>query len=227
MNIFVCGDSFMSADVHRPGTHFSELLSKQGHIVTNLARGGISNIGIAFQLETAAKLKPDMVLFSSTGSDRIDIVVKNKKFVPHQGLKNFIYPYKSDLSTSSQYVGNINSAILSDVIPAFLNPRPDLPTELSDPTRAELIKQYLALFYDAEFKKVLDTWILGFWEYKLNENQIPFIHLKAGGKIGQHMYEYVNKNQDKVSQCVYHTDERTQVLMAQELATEISRVKIL
>lgn len=225
MNIFVCGDSFMSADVHRPGTHFSELLAKQGHTVTNLARGGISNTGIAFQLETAAKLKPDVVLFSSTGHDRIDIVVNNKKFAPHRGLKNFIYPYKSDSSTSSQYVGNVDSAILSDVIPAFLNPRPDLPTELSDPARAELVKQYLALFHDAEFKKVLDTWILGFWEYKLKEKQIPFMHLKAGGTIGQYIYEYVNKNPNKINQCVYHTDEHTQVLMAQELATELSRLE--
>ena len=225
MNIVVCGDSFMSADVHLPGTHFSELLSKHGHVVTNLARGGMSNVGIAFQLEAATKLHPDLIVFSSTGHDRIDIVINNKKFSPHKGLKNFIYPYESDSSTGSQYVGDINSAILSDVIPAFLEPRSDLPTELDDPKRPELVKQYLACFHDAEFKKVLDSWILGFWEYKLAEEQIPFIHLRAGGMVGQAMYNYVNKNPDKIAQCVYHTDEQTQVLMAEELIITIERLE--
>ena len=46
MKLVVCGDSFMSADVHRPETHFSELLENHGHSVINLARGGMSNTGI-------------------------------------------------------------------------------------------------------------------------------------------------------------------------------------
>lgn len=225
MNIVVCGDSFMSADVHRPGTHFSELLSEHGHVVTNLARGGMSNVGIAFQIEAATNLNPDLILFSSTSPDRIDVIINNRKFFSHKGLKNFIYPYKSDSSTGSQFVGDINAAILSDVIPAFLEPRPDLPTELGDPNRPELVKQYLALFHDTEFKKVLDSWILGFWEYRLNEKQIPFIHLRPGGIVGQAMYNYVNKNPDKITQCVYHTDKHTQIMMAQDIINTIEKLK--
>jgi hypothetical protein len=216
----------MSAATHRPGTHFSELLIAHGHSVTNLARGGISNIGIAFQLETAIQLSPDAIIFSSTSSDRIDVVVKNRKFNPTQGLKNFVYPYTCDLSTGSQYVGGLNSAVLSDVIHAFLYPRPDLPIELHDADRAKLVKQYLALFHNAEFKKILDSWILGYWKYKLKEQQIPFIHLCDTGPIGQHMYDYVKKHPGKINQCVYHTDEHTQILMAEEIATELLRLKI-
>jgi hypothetical protein len=226
MNLVICGDSFMSADIHLPGTHFSELLTARGHSVTNLARGGISNTGIAFQLETAVQLKPDVVIFSSTSSDRIDIVVKNRKFDPGLGLKNFIYPYKSDSSTNSEYVGKLNAPILSDVIPAFLFPRSDLPAELQDPDRAELVKQYLSLLHDDQFKKVLDTWILGFWKYKLTEKQLPFIHLYKGGDLGQSMYEYASENPDKVRQSTYHTDAYTQVLMASELNSELEFVNL-
>jgi hypothetical protein len=227
MKLVICGDSFMSADTGRPGTHFSELLTAHGHSVTNLARGGISNVGIAFQLETAVNLKPDMIIFSSTGSDRIDIVVKNRKFNPSLGLKNFIYPYKSDSSTGSEYVGGLNASVLSDVIPAFLSPRPDLPVELNDPNRIESIKQYLALYHDDNFKKVTDNWIIGYWKYKLIEKQIPFIHLYPGSKLGKSMYNYTLQNPNKINQCVYHTDEHTQILMAAELHNELERLATL
>ena len=227
MNLVICGDSFMSADTSRPNTHFSELLTTHGHSVVNLARGGISNIGIAFQLETAVQLKPDVIIFSSTGQDRVDIVVKNRKFNWRLGLKNFVYPYKSDLSASSQYVGNLNAPILSDVITAFLSPRPDLPIELNDPDRIESIKQYLSLYHDNDFKKITDDWIIGYWKYKLIEKHIPFIHLYPGSKLGQSMYQYVHHNPDKISQCVYHTDKQTQTLMAIELNNELERLAIL
>jgi len=227
MNLVICGDSFMSADTHRPGTHFSELLTAYGHSVTNLARGGMSNIGIAFQLETSIQLNADAVIFSSTSSDRIDVVVKNKKFDPTQGLKNFVYPYSADSSTISQHVGNLNAPIFSDTINTFLFPRPDLPTELQDPNRAELVKQYLSLLHDSKFKKVLDSWILGFWKYKLIEKKLPFIHLHEGGLLGQSMYEYVKQNPDKITQSVYHTDEHTQTIMASELINELERVAAL
>jgi hypothetical protein len=224
MKLIVCGDSFMSADVNRPNTHFSELLNEHGFTVINLARGGISNTGIAFQLETASRLKPNAIVFSSTSNDRIDLVMKDKKFNPLKGLKNFIYPYKSDSSTGSEYVGGLDSSVLSDVIPAFLFPRPDLPVELHDPKRSEIVKQYLSLFHDVDFKKILDTWIIDYWKYRLTEIQIPFIHLYKGAKLGQSMYAYVDKNPDKVTQCVYHTDELTQILMANELNIELKRL---
>jgi hypothetical protein len=224
MKLIICGDSFMSADTGQPNTHFSELLTTYGHSVTNLARGGMSNIGIAFQIKTAVQLLPDMIIFSSTGSDRIDIVVKNKRFNPMLGLKNFIYPYKSDSSTGSQYVGNLNAPILSDVIPAFLSPRPDLPIELNDSNRIESIKQYLSFFHDYNFKQITDDWIIGYWKYKLIEKQIPFIHLYPGSKLGQSMYDYVKRNPDKKMNSVYHTDVQTQNLMALELQNELERL---
>jgi hypothetical protein len=222
MKLIVCGDSFMSADTFLPNTHFSEILKTYGYNVTNLARGGISNTGIAFQLEKALTLKPDAIVFSSTSSERIDLVIKD--FDSSKGLKNFIYPYVCDSSTGSEHVGGLDAAILSDVIVAFLTSRPDLPIELQNVVDSDFIKQYISLFHDANFKKILDTWLIGYWKYKLTENQIPFVHLYNDGPVGQHMYCYVRQNPTLVNQCVYHTDQHTQKLMAEELNVELKRL---
>lgn len=224
MNLVICGDSFMSADTEKPGTHFSELLTAYGHSVINLARGGISNVGIAFQLETATQLKPDAVIFSSTSSDRINIVVKNKKFYRKLGLKNFIYPYRSDLSSSSPYVGTLDAPIYSDVVAAFLSPRTDLPIELKNANLSESVKYYLDFFHDVDLQKTIDTWIIEYWKYKLIEKNIPFIHLHEGNKLSRSMYEYVRYNPDKITQAVYHTDEPTQIKVALDLNTELENL---
>ena len=76
MKLIVCGDSFASADTTRPGTHFSELLRAS----INLARGGASNTLIGFQLQTAISLNPDVVIFTSTTSSRIDYPIPGRNF---------------------------------------------------------------------------------------------------------------------------------------------------
>lgn len=225
MKLVVCGDSFMSADTSRPNTHFSEILQNQGHTVVNLARGGISNTGIAFQLEVASKLKPDAVIFSSTDHNRIDLVVG--EFYPSIGLKNFIYPYVSDSSTGSKYVGGLNAAIMSDPIIAQLSTRLDLPIELHDPNQISAVKQYVSWFHSEPFKRILDQWLIGYWKYKLTEIKLPYIHLYQNGPVGQHMYNYTQQYPEKRNQCVYHTDEHTQLLMAQELNIELKKLIIL
>ena len=218
--IIVCGDSFCSADHYRPGTHFSELLMNYGHEVINLARGGISNTGICFQIERAITLNPDIIIFSSTGSDRIDVPVKNRKFDPRAGLKNFIYPYLCDSSTGTKYVGGLDAPIMSDVIPAFLNPRPDLLEVQID---TEIVKIYITHFHDIELKKKTDSWMIEYWKLILKQKSIPFIHLHMNGPIGQSMYQYVKNNPTKTNQCVYHTDEKTQIEITNELIKELAQ----
>jgi hypothetical protein len=93
MRIIVCGDSFMTQDSRElaKGKHFSELLSP--HEVINLARGGMSNIGICFQLEQAARLTPDVVVIGTTDSERIEIPSGHRTFNVQQGLKNIVYTH--------------------------------------------------------------------------------------------------------------------------------------
>ena len=78
MKIVVCGDSFCAASaipVRGIGerAHFSQILQDQyGHEVINLAHGGMSNVGIWFQIREAIELKPNAIVYNQTWSARVD-----------------------------------------------------------------------------------------------------------------------------------------------------------
>lgn len=216
-NIVICGDSFSSADTGRPNTHFSELLSKMGYRVRNLARGGSSNTAICFQIQTAISLNADFVIFTSTGPDRLNIPVK--KFNKNLGLRNFIYPYKSDLSSTDPLVGDTTKAIYSDTISTLLNPRPDLTTILLNQDQITAIKQYITFLHDSDLQSMIDEWIIDFWSSKIKS-----LNLKKS-KIGLPMYDYANKNLDKINQAVYHTDVETQAKVASNIKEYIDMLE--
>ncbi len=208
-NIFVCGDSFCSADRNLPGTHFSEILTTLGYNVTNFARGGITNTAICYQIKRSIELKADIVIFTSTSSDRLDVPIK--KFNPNNGLKNFIYPYESDVSTSNCDVGNLSGSIYSDVIPALINSRPDLPVKILNENQISAIKQYVAYLHSNELKQETDNWMIEYWKTKtvnLHLNNLP---------VGKILFDYVKNNPNKVNQSVYHTDSETQKKVAKEI----------
>lgn len=215
--IVVCGDSFCSADTSRPGTHFSELLQSNGHLVINLARGGMSNIGIAFQIQEAIKFNPDVIIFSIT-SPRMTIPIGKKKFRKKLGLKNFCYPYRADLSSTLECVGGPDAPIWADVPDDILNPRPDLPIELRmSAGQLSAVKIYLAYLFDGDLQKETDEWLLGFWQYRLQELGIEFLKLQPGEGPGKFMYDYAQANPTLTRQAVYHTDANTQVTVADHI----------
>jgi hypothetical protein len=222
MKLIVCGDSFASAATDRPGTHFSELLGAS----YNLARGGASNTLIGFQLQTAITLMPDVVIFTSATSDRIDYPIPNKQFKPNQGLKNFVYPYKSDASTGNELVGGLDAAVWSDVSVAFTEPRADLPTALCNQINTEAIKNYIAYIQNNSLTNITDSWLLGYWKHELAAAGIPCIHICRGSKYGQEMYRYVDAYPHLRAQCVYHTDSETQVAVAEDLNNALKELSI-
>lgn len=76
--LIVCGDSFMTSYTIHPGTHFSEIFSKNLQFdLISYARPGFSNGGICVQIETAIKNKPDLILFNTTYPDRIEFALNN------------------------------------------------------------------------------------------------------------------------------------------------------
>lgn len=216
MKIVVCGDSFCSADINNPG-HFSEILSNHGHEVVNIARGGISNTAIFFQLAEAIKLKPAYVIFRKTDSGRIDVPLR--KFIPSLGLKNFIYPYPADSSFNSPYVGQTDASIYSDVARAILVDRWDQTLTIPNDIR-EAVKQYVAKLQDIELLEVKDSWMFEYWEHQLSLANIPYIEITPQG-IGKEIYEYI-KNNPKAS-CVYHTDVATQQTVAESIMQQIEK----
>ena len=219
--IVVCGDSFCSADKYRPRSHFSELLI--GYEVINLARGGITNTAICFQIEKAIKLSADFVVFSNTSADRLDIPLN--PFNPSLDLQNFIYPYESDRSTESPYVGNLTANIYSDTISTLLTPRPDLPVQLSQELdkKKEAIKHYIAELHDTNLRHKTDEWMLGYWKFVMESKSIKFLHINKS-LIWKPIADYMLNNKDKLNQCVYHTDEHTQKMLAISLKEYVDKM---
>lgn len=219
--IVVCGDSFCSSAKERPGTHFSELLP--GYEVINLARGGITNTAICFQIQTAIELSAALVVFANTDSNRLDIPIK--PFNSNIGLKNFIYPYDSDQSTNSLYVGNLNANTYSDTVNTIMAPRPDLPAELSQilDKKKEAIKHYLAELHDTNLRHKTDEWMLGYWKFVMESKSIKFLHINKS-LIWKPIADYVLNNKDKLNQCVYHTDEHTQKMLAISLKEYVDKM---
>ena len=204
--IVVCGNSFCSSAEDRSGTHFSELLS--GYEVINLARGGITNTAICFQIETAIELSAALIIFADTDSNRLDIPIK--PFNADLGLKNFIYPYDSDQSTNSLHVGNLSANIYSDTVNTIMAPRPDLPAQLASAVdkKKEAIKHYIAELHDPALRCKIDEWLLGYWKFVMADKNIKFLHINKS-TIWQPIADYALNNKDKLNQCVYHTDELT------------------
>lgn len=215
-NIFVCGDSFCSADTNHPYSHFSELLQKMGYSVRNLARGGITNTAICFQIKEAIEHNADLVIFTSTSVDRLDIPLKT--ISQKLQLKNFIYPYTSDLSSRDSLVGGLDAEIYSDVIPALVNPRPDLSKSFINAELKQAIEYYIAYLHDNKLKAEIDNWIIDYWKSKITS-----LHLNSIPQ-GQILFEYVKQNPDKINQAVYHTDKATQELCAENLKILIDKL---
>ena len=223
-NIVVCGDSFCSAEFFRPNSHFSELLAiDHGYRVKNLARGGISNTGICYQIKTAIELKADLILFNTTDSNRLDIPIK--PFDSTVGLKNFIYPYESDVSSTSPHVGDVTANIYSDNVFSILKSRPDLPEHIIEQLskKKEAIKYYLTELQDSALKSETETWMFGYWESVMKSAGIEFLQLNKS-PVWTHINLYVLENPDKLTQCVYHTDELTQQLVANSLKEYIDNL---
>lgn len=220
--IVVCGDSFCSASTSLPGTHFSEIINDTtDYTVINLARGGISNIGICFQLEQAVKLKANIVILGQTIADRIDIPSGHTKFCPALGLKNIAYTYESDSSTGSEYVGNENAAIYSDMIYNFIgNGRLDKTWTITEQQRLAL-EHYVAYLHNKEFKETTDGWALGYWINLLKSYGALVIELNKG--LGQELYDAYTTNPAYFHKVSYHTDTQTQERVAKRLIEYIKK----
>jgi hypothetical protein len=218
--IVVCGDSFCSAQTD-DNQHFSNILADHGYEVINLARGSMTNTGICFQIKQAIDLQADLVIFIKTESSRLDVPLSPSPS-PAITLKNFIYPYRCDSSFGSEHVGDLTANILSDNVHGLCNKRPDSLISIPD-TTVIAIKNYYTYIFDQFLAKEKDQWMFGYWQQCLSTALIPYIELTAAG-IGREIYEYIDKNPDKMNQKVYHTTAEPQQKVADAIISEIQRL---
>jgi hypothetical protein len=221
--IVVCGDSYCSADNTRERWHFSQILNDHyGMHVINLARSGISNLGICFQLKQAIELGPDIIIYNQTDPGRVDIVMN-----PATGkysLKEFIYPYPYDSSFLSPYVGRHNAAIFSTVHQGLEQQQ---HIHIS-PEKITAVKHYLAHLFDWKLKFETDSWWFSHWQEQIDRAQIDsinltsFSHVDDQNPIGKIMYNFVKANPGWPK--LYHTNQSTQEQVACELVKQIEKI---
>ena len=222
--IIACGDSFLTPDRRYPGGHFTELLAeKYGYEVINLARGGISNIGIGFQMELAISLNPNIIILAPTGSDRMQVPVG--KFNPSLGLKNIRYTDFYSATCGSVYVGTEDSAIVDDVVYTIAN---DCDWTVDDrgqkyklsPEKKEAVKYYITHLRDEELQKVTDRWIIDYWTMQARTVGIRIIFLS---EIMDRFYIQYNTSWDDIGvniDTIFHANLDSQKLIV-EVADKI------
>jgi hypothetical protein len=222
MKIVVCGDSWMTPDIQWPGAHFSEILADTyNYQVTNLARGGISNTGICFQLELATKLQPDIIISNVTDSNRMAFSTGN--YIPGNGLKNIRYSDGRSATCGSKYVGDANAPIIDDVMATIMSdsdwmtfPGNTKYHILSE--QKEALRQYITYIHDEKLQETLDTWALKYWWNTAEQRGIKVLH----------WYEVWNRISitDAVASAdaVFHTHFQAQYTIAEIYATLIDNI---
>lgn len=197
MKIYVCGDSFCSTDAGAPGRHFSELIG-----ATSLARGGVSNIDICFQIKEAIAQHADYVIIGTTDPGRIEIPLVNLTDENRILLEN-LRPGKKQ-----KYI--------SDTIPTFIGVEPDLATKYNlTPELRRAVQEYFKHMYDPNLKMEIDMWAIQHWLTTLENHNIRYFVLPKTFCI----YEYAMKNPNEP--WVFHTNELVQNQAARELETII------
>jgi hypothetical protein len=202
IRVFVCGDSFMSQDSNYPGEHFSEQLEFD---VTNLARPGVGNIDICMQLQQALTQHADFVVLGITDPGRTEIPIG-----VYRGcrLENF-------------RPGDAQ-CFVSDTIPTLIGEEPGLADKYSLPIEQRAaVKQYFTHIYSDELKNTVDSWALGYWMLRLQNNNVPVWQLPRDFCIYQHAAQFGNQEPR-----VFHTNAETQQQAARIINEKINSLRM-
>jgi len=236
-DIIVCGDSRSSAPMNgNPNTgerdHYSQILQDQyGYKVLNLARGGMSNLGICFQMREAINISSRYVIYHSTWSSRVNLII-DPKFSVEFGLKNFIYPYTMDESTYCEYVGHNKDFVTDRGVGTPHNQAGIFSTvwqELDKNATVKISKDqvnaidgYLKHLYHDGLQEEVDSWMFQHWHQQiLNAGMTPIELTKTNFAAPMFNFYETGKSVDSP----YHTDAATQELMAQRINQIILEIK--
>ena len=154
MKLAICGCSFSSIVPSIPNTHWSEILAnKIGAELHNFARSSISNDGIRVQIDEAIDIKPNLIIVSSTTSDRLTFPrYPNTESTGKVTLQQF------------DYGKNNNSHLVSATLSSILENNGDRAKSLSEKTKKAIVS-YVECLHDPNWKRQLDNYIIkdGLW----------------------------------------------------------------
>lgn len=216
-DIIVCGDSFCSAtitnmELKNAGrrAHFSQILEDEyGYRVLNLAHGAMSNFCICFQIREAVKLRPKVIIYNRTFEGRINLMLNQPSFNTEAGLSNFLYWDQTQVGTQSGYVETkqANAECIS-IVHQGLRDHPHV--KLSE-EQLNAVDMYLKHFFNWAAEKELTNWMYGYWETKMQENNIQFLRFHDP-EIGKIAYDFSLQN--RTFDTPFHTDKATQQVVA-------------
>ena len=184
----ICGDSFMSPiskDENNlengHGKHFIDLLSKMLNCeIVTYAKGGVSNNCIRLQIEEIMKHNPTYIIIGTTSPDRLEIPLKNLSvnsyeqkwenysYIKKFGLLNIEYNNSNDLSSLNNEFENIAPTLKSNTIYNFLH------ENIIDTEKKDILNNYFQHFYDLEWKRQIDIWVISEGIYKLLSKNFNF-----------------------------------------------------
>jgi hypothetical protein len=226
MKIIVCGDSFCASSAREiPLTgsraHFSQILEDQyGYEVLNLAHGAMSNKAIWFQLEQAAKLNPDIIVYNRTWSSRLDLYVRDAYYNSNNSLKNFIYYDPCYSSSHTPYVGVVDESSKegSMIISTGRLNMENSPFFKLTKEQITAVDLYFKYLYNDGLQTQTDQWIFEYWEMRCEKQGIKTLCFN-NDDIGAPAYEFSKFNREY--DCPFHTDRATQEIVAANIHRKI------
>ena len=182
--LIVCGDSFMTPITTYPGTHFSEIVAERlGFELTAYSRGGMSNGGIAIQIDTAIKENPDLILVGTSLPDRIEYTLKSGgDCSPEFTVKDIQYKHWDSVSSHYPWLNadpRLVSANLVELIgDTTTNPK-DYAVNIEscdEPFKTkQAINDWFRYIYHPGWKIQTDQWMMYAMLHKLHLSGIPYI----------------------------------------------------
>lgn len=232
--LIVCGDSYMSPTIKYPGTHFSEILANTlDYELIPYSRAGMSNGGIAVQIQTAIQDRPDLILVGLTNSDRIEFTINDPKPTYNFTVDDISYHHDlQSLKKAGRH--DRNSQLISTNINEILsNQFGNTFDKCDEPIKKQqTINDWFRYLYHPDWKLQTDKWIMYAVLHQLHESQIPYIICRDPLNVipmcswlkSYTLEDDINKimQEDKISDKLkinipYHTSLQGQVKIAEYL----------
>jgi hypothetical protein len=173
--LIICGDSYMSPAIDYPNTHFSEIVAdKLGYELIAYSRAGMSNGGIAIQIDTAISQKPDLILIGTTYSDRIEFPINDPKPTDKFTIDDISYHHTP---TSLSYNTSLDPQLIStNLVEVISNQCFNTFNLCEQPHEKEKsIKDWFRYLYHPDWKKQVDRWMMYGVMHQLHQSGIPYI----------------------------------------------------
>lgn len=176
--LIVCGDSYMSPAAGYPNTHFSEIIAcRLGYDFIAYSRGGMSNGGIAIQIDTAIRERPDLILLGTTNSDRIEFPINDPRKTEIFTVGDILYDHSNQsLSSNVDFFVKNPQLISTNLIEIMTDHYGNTFVKCDDPNiKIHTIKQWFKQLYHPDWKTQTDRWMMYALLHQLHESKIPYV----------------------------------------------------